>query len=70
MTGSGIHVVCPSCGAINRIPRDRPAKEAKCGNCHQQLFLGKPVAANAATLRSHDPNLIFPGERIVLPPIA
>src|SRR4029079_12452095 len=25
------------------------------------------IAANAATLRSHDPNLIFPGERIVLP---
>ena len=27
------------------------------------------VAANAVTLRSHDPNLIFPGERVVLPPI-
>jgi hypothetical protein len=26
------------------------------------------IAANAASLRSHDPNLIFPGERIVLPP--
>jgi hypothetical protein len=26
------------------------------------------IAANAATLRSHDPNLIFPGERIALPP--
>lgn len=25
------------------------------------------IAANAATLRSHDPNLIFPGERVVLP---
>jgi nucleoid-associated protein YgaU len=27
------------------------------------------IAANAATLRSHDPNLIFPGERVVLPTI-
>jgi nucleoid-associated protein YgaU len=26
------------------------------------------IAANAATLRSHDPDLIFPGERVVLPP--
>jgi hypothetical protein len=26
------------------------------------------IAANTATLRSHDPNLIFPGERLVLPP--
>ena len=25
------------------------------------------IAANAAALRSHDPNLIFPGERVVLP---
>jgi hypothetical protein len=27
------------------------------------------VAANVATLRSHDANLIFPGERVVLPPL-
>jgi LysM domain len=26
------------------------------------------IAANTAHLRSHDPNLIFPGERVVLPP--
>ena len=26
------------------------------------------IAANTAGLRSHDPNLIFPGERVVLPP--
>jgi nucleoid-associated protein YgaU len=27
------------------------------------------IAANVATLRSHDANLIFPGERLVLPAI-
>ena len=27
------------------------------------------IAANAGGLRSHDPNLIFPGEHIVLPPL-
>jgi thioredoxin 2 len=53
MTGSGIHVVCPSCSAINRIPRDRPAGQAKCGTCHQKLFAGKPVRANAATFERH-----------------
>ena len=26
------------------------------------------IVANAGGLRSHDPNLIYPGERIVLPP--
>src|ERR1700749_4275587 len=49
MTGSGLQVVCPSCRAINRIPPDRPAGQAKCGTCHQKLFSGKPLAANAAT---------------------
>jgi hypothetical protein len=28
------------------------------------------IAANESSLRSHDPNLIFPGEAIVLPPLA
>ena len=27
------------------------------------------IATNTAGLRSHDPNLIYPGERIVLPPV-
>ena len=49
MTGSAVHVVCASCGAINRIPPDRPARQAKCGPCHQLLFAGTPVMADAAT---------------------
>jgi thioredoxin 2 len=53
MTGSGIHVVCPSCSAINRIPPDRPAGQAKCGTCHQKLFSGKPMVANAAAFERH-----------------
>ncbi|MGC1889608.1 MAG: hypothetical protein WA709_26550, partial [Stellaceae bacterium] len=53
MTSSTVHVVCPHCSAINRIPPDRPAQQAKCGICHQQLFSGKPVTANAATFERH-----------------
>jgi thioredoxin 2 len=53
MTGSAVHVVCPSCGAINRIPPERPAAQAKCGACHQKLFSGKPVPANAASFERH-----------------
>ena len=53
MTGSGVHVVCPSCSAINRIPPDRPAKQANCGTCHHKLFSGKPIAADAATFERH-----------------
>ena len=53
MTSSALHVVCPSCGAINRIPPDRPGKQAKCGTCHQKLFSGKPAVANAAAFERH-----------------
>ena len=48
MNGSSNNVVCPSCGAINRIPSDRPARQAKCGSCHHPLFTGTPVIADAA----------------------
>ena len=53
MTESAVHVVCPSCSAINRLPRDRPARRAKCGTCHRELFSGKPVTANAARFERH-----------------
>lgn len=39
-----VHVVCPACGAVNRLPRERLAEGPKCGKCHGALFTGKPVA--------------------------
>jgi thioredoxin 2 len=53
MSQSSIHVVCPHCGAVNRIPETRPAAQAKCGQCHRPLFEGKPVAAGAASFERH-----------------
>ena len=53
MAGSPTHAVCPSCSAINRIPADRPAAQAKCGTCHQPLFLGKPTSADTAAFERH-----------------
>jgi thioredoxin 2 len=53
VTDSLVHVVCPSCGAVNRVPPSRPAKAAKCGKCHQALFTGKPVPADAAGFERH-----------------
>lgn len=47
------HVVCPSCGAVNRISSSRPALQAKCGKCHLLLFQGKPVAADEAVFERH-----------------
>jgi thioredoxin 2 len=53
MTSSALHVVCSHCSAINRVPQDRPALQAKCGTCHQKLFSGKPGTADAATFERH-----------------
>jgi len=44
-----VHVVCPHCSAVNRIPSDRPAEEAVCGACKAKLFSGKPIALTAET---------------------
>jgi thioredoxin 2 len=47
------HVVCPHCSATNRLPRHKPATEARCGACHQALFARKPVAVDAAGFAKH-----------------
>ena len=39
-----VHVVCPGCGAVNRVPQDRLGEGAKCGKCHAPLFSGVPLA--------------------------
>ena len=47
------HIVCPHCGAINRIPADRLADMPKCGKCHQALFTGHPLALDDSSFRRH-----------------
>ncbi len=42
-TDTGIHVVCPQCDSINRVPRERLDQKPVCGRCHQALFTGHPV---------------------------
>lgn len=53
MDRSSVHVVCPHCGAVNRIPPERPAKEGKCGRCHRAIFEGKPIAVTAESFERH-----------------
>lgn len=47
------HIVCPHWAATNRVPVDRPARDANCGVCHQVLFDGRPAAVDAATFEKH-----------------
>ncbi len=48
-----IHVVCPVCDSVNRLPVVRDPKAAKCGRCKNALFQGKPVALDTARFRKH-----------------
>ena len=45
--------VCPSCGAVNRAPEGRDARQAKCGKCHHGLLTGAPVEVSGAQLQAH-----------------
>ncbi|HGX91856.1 MAG TPA: thioredoxin TrxC [Candidatus Tenderia sp.] len=48
-----LHIVCPHCTAVNRIPPGRLADGPKCGKCHQALFSAEPVELTTATFASH-----------------
>ncbi len=48
-----VHVVCPGCGAVNRLPKARLADGGKCGKCRHRLFDGHPVAMDEAGFRRH-----------------
>ncbi|WFP48497.1 thioredoxin TrxC [Methylomonas sp. EFPC3] len=48
-----IHLACPHCAAINRLPAARLAQHPKCGQCHQALFTGHPLELTAANFDKH-----------------
>lgn len=39
-------VVCPECGAKNRVPEDKLSSQPTCGQCHQSLIRLKPIELN------------------------
>lgn len=48
-----VHIVCPHCDAINRIPGTRLQEAPKCGQCHQPLFTAHPIELTADSFRRH-----------------
>jgi len=48
-----LHVVCPRCDAVNRVPPERLGDEAKCGKCHSPLFNGTPLALDEGRFPKH-----------------
>ncbi|MFI2809814.1 MULTISPECIES: thioredoxin TrxC [unclassified Microbulbifer] len=45
---SPLQILCPACGAINRIPPQRLADRPLCGKCRTRLLTGKPISAGDA----------------------
>ncbi len=48
-----VHVVCPHCDAVNRVPAERLGEEAKCGKCRAPLFAGAPLALDEGRFAKH-----------------
>lgn len=50
---ASVHVLCPACRKVNRVPIERLADQAKCGSCHRPLFSGHPLEVDEADFHAH-----------------
>jgi thioredoxin 2 len=48
-----VHVVCPKCSGVNRVPAARLGGGPACGKCRAPLFQGHPATLTAATFDAH-----------------
>lgn len=48
-----LHIVCPHCDQVNRVPAERLAAGGKCGACHRPLFSGEPVSLEGGRIKRH-----------------
>lgn len=43
-----MHLACPTCSGVNRVPEERLSDQPKCGKCQGLLLPGKAVEVNQA----------------------
>lgn len=48
-----LHIVCPHCDAVNRVPSVRLEEGPTCGSCQRELFTGRPVDLSTARFLKH-----------------
>ena len=48
-----LHIVCPHCVAVNRIPALRLNETPRCGKCHQHLFSAQPLELRSDNFSKH-----------------
>ncbi len=53
MFENNLHLVCPHCSAVNRIPGQKLRDAPNCGRCKEPLFTGEPIELDAAGFDRH-----------------
>ncbi|MBK9160017.1 MAG: thioredoxin TrxC [Nitrosomonadales bacterium] len=48
-----LHIVCPHCNGVNRVPSDKLAAQPACGKCKQPLFDAHPVELDGGNFAQH-----------------
>ena len=52
-TADSLHIVCPHCHTTNRVRVADMRSSPDCGQCHQPLFDGQPLALDDSTFDRH-----------------
>lgn len=50
---ASIHLPCPHCGGVNRLPAERLGENPVCGRCKSPLFTGAPLVLTADNFDLH-----------------
>lgn len=48
-----LHIVCPSCDGINRLPAEKLSAGGICGKCKKPLFTGEVLELNSSNFSKH-----------------
>jgi thioredoxin 2 len=48
-----LHIVCPHCDSVNRVPAAKLHDQATCGKCKQALFVAHPVELDSSNFNQH-----------------
>lgn len=48
-----LHIVCPHCDGVNRVPAAKLGEQPACGKCKQPLFDAHPVELGSSNFTQH-----------------
>ncbi len=48
-----LHIACPHCDAVNRVPAQKLRSQPTCGKCKQPLFHAQPLELTSANFPQH-----------------